>query len=54
MLQRALEYAESHQGEIYRCMSVIPCKLGCGLKYTVPLEKYLKSWHDNDRLLAVG
>jgi hypothetical protein len=27
---------------------------GCGLVCTVFLEKYLKYWHDDDRLLAVG
>jgi hypothetical protein len=44
--------------ECIRCMSMLPlqdCRWsGCGVGRTVLLEKYLKNWHDDDRLLAVG
>jgi hypothetical protein len=49
----SIKFAKTYQDEPARCMSAIPCRMGPGLKYTVLLEKYLKSWHDDDRLLAV-
>ena len=49
----SITFTKSCQVEPAWCMSAIPCRMGPSLKYTVLLEKYLKSWHDDDRLLAV-